>query len=379
MTILTKITTVIFVFAIILDVYRIGIYYLIVKKSTTNLFVKFIFLLSAIVVCFKSLGHIHNSVINIPNFVISIIFIVIIIILSINDFAIKKREMTTLSIKKAIDLSKNGIMFIGSDGKRILSNSIMDKLLKELNINNNIIDKIKSKSINNENNSYIIRSNKKVWNIIINNKEIMANDVTDAFELQEKLLKNNADIKRNNDIIRKSINKIDEIEKESNMLKIKNDFHDLLGHRLSLFSKYLEMNKININEVKNIINNLFEEDENKKSKDKLIILVNLYKTLGININVIGALPLGDKVANVFYEIIREAVTNAIIHANSKNIKVVITENEYKKELVITNDGDKPKQVIYENEGIKGMRRKLKIIGGTLIIDTKQEFILKAII
>ena len=379
MMILTKITTIIFVFAIILDVYRISIYYLIVKKSTTNLFVKFIFLLSAIVMCFRSLGYIHNSVINIPNFVISIIFIVIIIILSINDFAIKKREMTTLSIKKAIDLSKNGIMFISSDGKRILSNSIMDKLLKELNINNNIIDKIKSKSINNENNSYIIRSNKKVWNIIINNKEIMANDVTDAFELQEKLLKNNADIKRNNDIIRKSINKIDEIEKESNILKIKNDFHDLLGHRLSLFSKYLEMNKVNINEVKNIINNLFEEDENKKSKDKLITLFNLYKTLGININVIGALPLDDKVANIFYEIIREAVTNAIIHANSKNIKAVITENEYKKELVITNDGDKPKQVIYENEGIKGMRRKLKIIGGTLIIDTKQEFILKAIV
>ena len=146
-----------------------------------------------------------------------------------------------------------------------------------------------------------------------------------------------------------------------------------------MFSKYLEMNKVNINEVKNIINNLFEEDENKKSKDKLITLFNLYKTLGININVIGALPLDDKVANIFYEIIREAVTNAIIHANSKNIKAVITENEYKKELVITNDGDKPKQVIYENEGIKGMRRKLKIIGGTLIIDTKQEFILKAIV
>ena len=34
-------------------------------------------------------------------------------------------------------------------------------------------------------------------------------------------------------------------------------------------------------------------------------------------------------------------------------------------MIITNDGKKNNDVIYENEGIKGMRRKLSEIGGNL--------------
>ena len=48
-------------------------------------------------------------------------------------------------------------------------------------------------------------------------------------------------------------------------------------------------------------------------------------------------------------------------------------------MIITNDGKKPNHTIYENEGIKGMRRKLKEIGGILIIENEDNFILKIII
>ena len=91
------------------------------------------------------------------------------------------------------------------------------------------------------------------------------------------------------------------------------------------------------------------------------------------------MPQKIKVSEVFFEIIREAVTNAIIHGDSKNIKIVINNNIENIEMIITNDGKKPNNIINENEGIKGMRRKLNEIGGILIIETDDNFLLKVII
>ena len=45
-------------------------------------------------------------------------------------------------------------------------------------------------------------------------------------------------------------------------------------------------------------------------------------------------------------------------------------------MTITNDGNKPSHTIYENEGIKGMRRKLTLINGSLNILSDNCFILK---
>lgn len=42
-------------------------------------------------------------------------------------------------------------------------------------------------------------------------------------------------------------------------------------------------------------------------------------------------------------------------------------------MVITNDGNKPKSVIFENEGIKGMRKKLSNINGSLKVITDNNF------
>lgn len=98
-------------------------------------------------------------------------------------------------------------------------------------------------------------------------------------------------------------------------------------------------------------------DLNLTSDEKLKNLIKLYRIVGIEIKVIGDLPSNEKIANIFFEIIRESVTNAIIHAESKNIKIIITQCLNRIEMIITNDGKKPNKIIYENEGIKGMRRK----------------------
>ena len=79
---------------------------------------------------------------------------------------------------------------------------------------------------------------------------------------------------------------------------------------------------------------------------------------------------------VLFEVIRESVTNAIVHADSKNIDVVIKKTSFGYEMVISNDGKKPSKRIVFGDGIKGMIRKVSSLGGVIDISYDDSFVLK---
>ena len=373
-----KIIVITLVLFIILDIYRFLLNIFRPNKNNKKVIFEILLLLSSIIICYISLTIVENHKYNIYYFISALILIIIILGLFIYDIGINKDKITIFSVKNAIDLSTDGIMFIHKD-KIVLSNIVMDDILKRLKINNNFIKEIKKKSIKSINNLYIIKIDNKIWGININENEIKASDITKEYKLQEELSERNREIEKNNKIILKTIKKVDEIEKEKNILKIKNNFHDILGHRLSLLKQYLNMDKVNNKDIKFLIDSLFEDTTSNNYEKNLTELVDMYKLLGINIIVTGSLNFDIKIARVFFEIIREGITNAIIHANSKNIKIIINDSKNKKELIITNDGKRTNKTIHENEGIKGMRRKLKEINGILIIDNTKIFTLKVIV
>ena len=373
-----KIIVITLVLFIILDIYRFLLNIFRPNKNNKKVIFEILLLLSSIIICYISLTIVENHKYNIYYFISALILIIIILGLFIYDIGINKDKITIFSVKNAIGLSTDGIMFIHKD-KIVLSNIVMDDILKRLKINNNFIEEIKKKSIKSINNLYIIKIDNKIWGININENEIKASDITKEYKLQEELSERNREIEKNNKIILKTIKKVDEIEKEKNILKIKNNFHDILGHRLSLLKQYLNMDKVNNKDIKFLIDSLFEDTTSNNYEKNLTELVDMYKLLGINIIVTGSLNFDIKIARVFFEIIREGITNAIIHANSKNIKIIINDSKNKKELIITNDGKRTNKIIHENEGIKGMRRKLKEINGILIIDNTKIFTLKVIV
>lgn len=87
----------------------------------------------------------------------------------------------------------------------------------------------------------------------------------------------------------------------------------------------------------------------------------------------GKLPQNKEVAKVFFEIIREATTNAIRHAGSSKVFVNIKETLEETYMIITNNGKKSNEFITENQGIKDMRRKIEKLGGMFYISTLPEF------
>lgn len=311
-------------------------------------------------------------------FIIMVICLVyeIISIIFIYFEYIKNEKITVFSIKQAIDSSDTGILVLKGN-KKLIINNVMYDILNKLDIKTDYITKIKAISEQQMNGNYIIKVGDKHYLFIIDKNEITAFNTTEEYTLIKELDEQNRKIELNNKEIEENIKNIEQLEKEKNLLKIKNKYHDLLGQNLSVLQQYLsrdEINKENFAEIKFMIKNMFTELEDSENTDQnLQNLIKMHKKNGTNIIINGKLPQNAKQAKVFFEIIREATTNAIKHAGSSRIFVDIKEMLEDTYMVITNNGKKPNEFITENEGIKGMRRKVEELNGYFYISTIPRF------
>ena len=370
-----RILLILTVVATILQAFRISIYYLRKDISSIKKIIEIVVLILMVILSYFNLtGNILKL-----TFCISTILSMYIFISFIYEKLFKNEYVSMLSVKNGIDLSDRGIMFLDDNGDIVLMNNLMSDILKDLNIKKDYIDNLIKKCTENVDNDYILKCNNGVYLLkIFYDKEVSLIDITELYKLQEQAKLQNKNIKANNEKILDAINNIEKIEKTKNLLKIKNEYHDIIGHRLALLTKYLEQERKDAKSILFLLDRIYEDFDSKlSSNEKLNNLVKIYQVIGINIIIKGKLPIDEKIANIFFEIIREAVTNAIIHADSKNIKVIITQYLDRIEMIITNDGKKPSSIIYENDGIKGMRRKLTLINGSLNISTENYFVLKS--
>ena len=289
---------------------------------------------------------------------------------------IKKEKINQFSIKKVIDSSDFGILVLKGN-KRVLINNTMYAILNKLNIRTNYIANIIKQSEEQMEGNYVVKVEEKYYLFIINQNEVIAFDITEEYSLKKELDEQNEKIELNNKELVSSMENIENLEKEKNLLKIKNKYHDLLGQNLSVLQQYLNREEIkqeNFDEIKFMIKKMFIDiEDTEDSNTNLQNLIKIHQNNGTNILIQGELPQDEKQAKVFFEIIREATTNAIKHAGSSKIFVEIKETLEETYMVITNDGKKPNEFITENEGIKGMRRKVEEIKGYFYVSTVPEF------
>ena len=288
----------------------------------------------------------------------------------------KKETITDFSIKKVIDECEFGILVLKGKKAKLINNK-MYEILDKLNIKKDYITNIISQSIDQLDKNYCVKVEDKYYVFVINNNEIITFDITEEYKLHQKLNGQNKKLKENNKKILLSIDNIEELEKEKNLLKLKNKYHDILGQNLSILQQYLNKEKIsqeNFEEIKFMIQKMFIDIEDTDDTNaNLENLIKIHKKNGTDIIIDGKLPQNKETAKVFFEIIREATTNAIRHAGSSKVFVNIKETLEETYMIITNDGRKSNEFITENQGIKDMRRKVKKLGGMFYISTVPEF------
>lgn len=288
----------------------------------------------------------------------------------------KKETITDFSIKKVIDECEFGILVLKGKKAKLINNK-MYEILNKLNIKKDYITNIIKQSIDKIDKNYCVKLENKYYVFVINDNEIITFDITEVYELHQKLNEQNRKLEENNKKILLSINNIEELEKEKNLIKLKNKYHDILGQNLSILQQYLNRENIsqeNFEEIKFMIQKMFIDiEDTDDTNTNLGNLIEIHKKNGTDIIIDGKLPQNKEVAKVFFEVIREATTNAIRHAGSSKVFVNIKETLEETYMIITNDGRKPNEFITENQGIKDMRRKVKKLGGMFYISTVPEF------
>lgn len=288
----------------------------------------------------------------------------------------KKETITDFSIKKVIDECEFGILVLKGKRAKLINNK-MYEILDKLNIKKDYITNIIKQSIDKIDKNYCVKLENKYYVFVVNDNEIITFDITEVYELHQKLNEQNRKLEENNKKILLSIDNIEELEKEKNLLKLKNKYHDILGQNLSILQQYLNRKNIsqeNFEEIKFMIQKMFIDiEDTDDTNTNLENLIKIHKKNGTDIIIDGKLPQNKKVAKVFFEIIREATTNAIRHAGSSKVFVNIKETLEETYMIITNDGRKSNEFITENQGIKDMRRKVEKLGGMFYISTVPEF------
>lgn len=345
----------------------------IINKNITDYALEYIVSITILIALFMQESISRNSL-----FIIALLGIIYEIISLIYMYFryYKKETITDFSIKKVIDECEFGILVLKGKKAKLINNK-MYEILDKLNIKKDYVTNIIKQSIDQLDKNYCVKVEDKYYVFVINNNEIITFDITEEYKLHQKLDKQNKKLKENNKKILLSIDKIEELEKEKNLLKLKNKYHDILGQNLSILQQYLNKENItqeNFEEIKFMIQKMFIDIEDTDDTNaNLENLIKIHKKNGTDIIIDGKLPPNKETAKVFFEIIREATTNAIRHAGSSKVFVNIKETLEETYMIITNDGRKPNEFITENQGIKDMRRKVKKLGGMFYISTVPEF------
>ena len=345
----------------------------IINKNITDYALEYIVSITILIALFMQESISRNSL-----FIIALLGIIyeIISIIYMYFRYYKKETITDFSIKKVIDECEFGILVLKGKKAKLINNK-MYEILDKLNIKKDYITNIIKQSIDQLDKNYCVKVEDKYYVFVINNNEIITFDITEVYKLHQKLNEQNKKLKENNKKILLSIDNIEELEKEKNLLKLKNKYHDILGQNLSILQQYLNRKNIsqeNFEEIKFMIQKMFIDiEDTDDTNTNLENLIKIHKKNGTDIIIDGKLPQNKKVAKVFFEIIREATTNAIRHAGSSKVFVNIKETLEETYMIITNDGRKSNEFITENQGIKDMRRKVEKLGGMFYISTVPEF------
>lgn len=345
----------------------------IINKNITDYALEYIVSITILIALFMQESISRNSL-----FIIALLGIIYEIISLIYMYFryYKKETITDFSIKKVIDECEFGILVLKGKRAKLINNK-MYEILDKLNIKKDYITNIIKQSIDQLDKNYCVKVEDKYYVFAINNNEIITFDITEEYKLHQKLNEQNKKLKENNKKILLSIDNIEELEKEKNLLKLKNKYHDILGQNLSILQQYLNKENItqeNFEEIKFMIQKMFIDIEDTDDTNaNLENLIKIHKKNGTDIIIDGKLPQNKETAKVFFEIIREATTNAIRHAGSSKVFVNIKETLEETYMIITNDGRKPNEFITENQGIKDMRRKVKKLRGMFYISTVPEF------
>lgn len=300
----------------------------------------------------------------------------------------KKQHITPMSVKDSMDMLHAGLCYWEDGGRIILSNKQMDDICFTLtgapllngeyfydNIEEECL-KLPDGSIKLFLHSMVDFDDKQIH-------ELVATDVTELYRKNELLEQKTLSLQKMNENLRIYNQQIEETIRKQEILDAKICIHDEMN-RLMLLTTAMTETTIPEEDFVSVLtlwrNNavlLGNEAETSQQGETGLEIDKLAKLLGIHVKWTN-LTLGDapkRLREILVMITREAIANAVKHADAKTITIHMSMTEKELAMGISNDGRKPDGKVKAGGGLSNIRRMIEAKKGCLEVAVKEQFVL----
>lgn len=295
------------------------------------------------------------------------------------------------SVKEAFDNLPSGICFFDKNGVLVLCNRKMYNLILEFTGKDpqslkelwELLE-TSAAAIQKEPSVYLAEDG-TVWSFVREQiamrggeiyTQITASDVTGLYQKTKALEQKNLALAEYGQRLRCLSADILSVTREEEILKMKMRIHDDIGRSVIATRLFLQENRpveeLDLTVWKNAVQLLKHETKETDETNARRNLESAGHGIGIRLYMNGVLP-ENRVTDILTSAIRECMTNAVRHADAKELYVRLENDGERITAVITNDGKVPVGEIVPGGGLTSLRFRVESRGGTMQINSLPQF------
>jgi signal transduction histidine kinase len=312
-----------------------------------------------------------------------------------------REKITSLSIKDALDLLPDGMLFAKYHGQPVSINRQAREIIEALGLSPDDRfdllwarlaahpDRVRESDdqddlmIGTRDGRYYYFSKFSFSHRRRSYNQLHLRDVTKEIDISQQIRNENRNLAANAIELQRILELAEDNARRKAILESRARLHDILSQRLSLTRVLLtrlekDPDQNLLDEIKKLLTSIgydlfYEPDQ--PARARFTQLVQIYQSFGIDVACAGTIPTAEEIADIFVKVLREAFSNALRHAGASQISVHLSENEAGYQMIIANDGYCPNQLPHEGNGIHSIRSRLERVAGRLEIVLAEKFTL----
>ncbi len=320
--------------------------------------------------------------------------VIVIFFLGLNLFYMKdgvawwKKHISADAVKQSMDGMETGICYYKLNGRFLLANKIMNDISTKL-FEKNLYDGLEFEKDIGGTLPCTLKLDDRTFELsktVIDLEgtsvyELRANDITEENDKSEQLKNYIEEQKRMGKRIRNYGTNVDKIAREEEILEAKINVHDELGQALIRAKHFLQTGEDENSEeiftlCERALSLLRNEGTNAgveinprtaRDSDRYNNLLTAARDVGIDVTLMGKVPTEKTAFDVFIKALHTSITNAMKHAESKNLYIDVKETYSEYFFFFTNDGLLPSPEFAEGGGLSHLREYVEKNGGTMKI------------